>query len=237
MAHMARFTDWNKGPQPGFWCQWSGILSVVGSNSLSLWNCVTGTYLLFVFFRKIPGAKFEIIALAIWPLFTVLPATIPYAFYPAASVYSPLPTGQCFFTFPELTAYFMIFWDAFLLIYILVSYIAVSCQLYYVSKQLESALNILQPEDKDKMKKFWMTLAVSPAMYWIFYICLIISRIMEFAKASVSLEFIRASVVVYICVGFFNSLWFGYSNEIYVKAHKKCCWCCWEDLEEGLYIN
>lgn len=203
---------------------------------MSLWISATATYLALLFFRKQPGLRFEITILAIWPIFTFLPASIPYLFSKPEDVYVPSDTGLCFFTSIQLTAYLIIFWDLILLIYILLSYIAVMVHLYMLSKQVEKTLIVQHAQEKDKMKRFWITLAISPIMYWVFYICVIVARLLQFAHINVNLQFVRFSIVLYILVGFFNSLWFGYSSEIYIKIYRKICGV-QSDTEEGLLIN
>jgi len=70
------------------------------------------------------------------------------------------------------------------------------------------------------MKKFLLSLSVSPVLYWLFYIGLVVSRLVEFAIGEVPLELLRVSVTIYLLVGFFNSIWFGYSSELYVKTYR-----------------
>jgi len=82
LGYLGRFSDWNDVPKPGFWCQWSGILTVIGANSRTLWIFVTATYIILLIFQKKPGRQFEIIFIILWPIVTVLPALAPYAFMP-----------------------------------------------------------------------------------------------------------------------------------------------------------
>jgi len=237
IAYMGRFNDWGSVPRQGFWCQWSGFGTVVGSNSIGLWTAGPATYLLIIFVQKRqPSFKFEVMWLTIWPLFSILPAALPYCFYPATQVYSPYITGQCYFKNIKVAAYIFVFWDSAILVYILFAYLAIMVQVYYISKKMEHAWVISQPVDKGKRRKFWLVLAVSPVVFWVLYIGIIVSRILELTIGSVQIEFLRVAVVVYALNGVFISMWFAYSCEIWDKLSKK-----WfgdrEEDEERTFIN
>jgi len=187
---------------------------------------------MLVLFRQHPGRRFELSFIIVWPFFAIIPASLPYVYYPWDQVYVPLPTGQCFFLNPELIVYTIILWDAFLIVYILFSYLALLIRMYYVSKQVEYTLIIQKSEDRDKLKKFWLTLAMSPLMYWILYICVVVARMMQYLNFPVQLAFVRSAVIVYILVGACYSLWVGWSSEIYVSTYRKLCWV--NDTDEDL---
>jgi len=158
--------------------------------------------------------------MSLWPLCTILPAAFPYLIYNPNEVYGPSITGQCFFVHSKLTAYLITLWDGVLLVYILIAYIVVFVYLNYISKKMKYSLLIQQSDERRKMKKFLLSLSVSPVLYWLFYIGLVVSRLVEFAIGEVPLELLRVSVTIYLLVGFFNSIWFGYSSELYVKTYR-----------------
>jgi len=218
LSYMGRFADWGGPPKPGFWCQWSGFGLVIGANSLTLWIFATATYLVLIFFRgKKPGGKFEACFLILWPLVTILPAALPYAFTKSGPVYGPAPTGQCWLSSPDLIVYLVVFWVGILLLYILLTYAAMAIYVYYVSMKVKQAVN-----DDERVKKV-VTLAVSPIIYLLLYIWIIIARLVQLATGVTPLNFLRFAIVVTVWIGAVNSIWFGYSRNIFVLTYQKYC--------------
>jgi len=201
-------------------------MTVVGSESLWLWITATATYIFLLFFRikccPIPRpVRFEIITIIVWPFIAILPATLPYALVPYYEVYAPLEDGQCFFASDHLIVYVVSFLEAFLLVYILATYLAVLFQLYTVSKQEEYTFLIQKSHNRTKLKKLSLTLAFSPIMYLLGFVCLVVVRWLQFAEVDLPLDFVAASVNVKIFLGACYSLWVGYSSEVYVQVYRK----------------
>jgi len=214
LGYLGRFSDWNDVPHPGFWCQWSGILTVIGANSRTLWIFVTATYIILLIFHKRPGRRFEILFIILWPMVTVLPAVVPLAFMHPDHIYGPSITGQCFYIQASFIVYIMVIWVGILLVYILLSYTIAACYVYYISKQVERTI-----QDKIRMKQV-VNLAASPIIYWFLYIWIIVLRILQLVLGSTPLAFERYAVALTIWIGFVNSVWFGYSRDIYLNTYK-----------------
>jgi len=119
---------------------------------------------------------------------------------------------------------------ALFLVYIFFTYLGVFIHLYYVSKKTEYILVLQKSQNRDQLKKFWLTLAVSPLMYWFFYIWGVIVRLLQIMDVTVPIELIRGSIVGLTLVGTVYSLWVGYSSEIYVRSYRKLCLVHQEDL-------
>jgi hypothetical protein len=233
-AFLGRFSDWdNVGPTQGFWCQWSGFFTVVGTNSVNLWISATGTYLVLIYFGKNPGLPLEITVLILWPIFAIVPASGPYFFYPPDKVYSPLINGQCYFINTHLLVYLVTIWEVFSLLYILLTYLVAFIHMRDLSKRREFSLVLQKPQDRVKLKKFWISLAVTPIMYWVIFICLVVVRISEIAKMNLPINFTRCAIFMHIMVGACYSLWMGYSADIYVKIFRIY----WKNIEEDLLIS
>jgi len=82
-------------------------------------------------------------------------------------------------------------------------------------KKVEGAV-----KDKERMRKV-IHLAISPIIYWFLYIWIIISRIVLLSVGHTPLPFVRYAVAVTIWIGFVNSIWFGYTRDIYVNTYYK----------------
>lgn len=215
LSYVGRFADWGSVPKQGFWCQWSGFLLVVGANSLTLWIAATATYLVLIFFWEKPGIRFEIGWVVVWPLVTILPAAVPYSVFKGVELYGPAPTGQCFLAKPDMIVYLVVFWVGLLLLYILLSYAAVAGYVYYVSKKMEEAVQNENP--KKRMKKV-VTLAMSPVIYWLLYIWIILARLIQLGTGQTPLVLLKFAVATTVWIGFVNSIWFGYSRNIFKRA-------------------
>jgi len=214
LSYMGRFADWHSIPKQGFWCQWSGFLLVVGANSLTLWISATATYLLFLFLRGKPGIKFELFFLILWPLVTIIPAAVPYAIYATNQVYIPVSTAQCL-SQPDMFVYLVLFWVGLLLLYIIISYTVIVIYIYYIYVPLRDSIN-----DNYRMHQI-VTLAVSPIIYLFLYIWIIIARFVQLATGGSPLILIRFAVATTVWIGFLNSVWFGYSRNIYKRVYEK----------------
>jgi hypothetical protein len=215
-SYTLRFSDWSHDPSQGIICQLGGVVLVVGANSLTWWIFATATYLLVFFFKEDkPGRKFELVFLVLWPFVSLFPAVIPYGFYKPNELYGPSLTGQCYFIDPNLIVYIVILWCGLLLLYIVLSYTVLAIYVYYVSRSVSMAIR-----DKSRMRMVF-TLAVSPIIYFLLYIWIIIARLVQLVNGRVSLHLIRFSVGVCVWIGFGNAIWFGYSREIYKKVYEK----------------
>jgi len=128
-------------------------------------------------------------------------------------VYGPSITGQCFYIQASFIVYIMVIWVGMLLVYILVLYTIAACYVYYISKQVERTI-----QDKIRMKQV-VNLAASPIIYWFLYIWIIVLRILQLVLVP-PLAFERYAVALTIWVGFVNSVWFGYSRDIYLNTYK-----------------
>lgn len=205
LSYMSRFSDWGHVPTQGFWCQFHGFILIFGANSLNLWVFATATWLLVLFLSGKPSVKLELFFLSLWPI-SILIACIPYL---NNYIYTPTSTGQCYLLEPNLIFYLVILWITLVLLYVLLSYIFLAIYIYVNSIK-----------DKTRRKQV-ITLAMSPVIYVLSFLWIIIARLSQLSKGSMDINLLRASVTISITVGFLGSIWFGFSRSIYKQTYDK----------------
>jgi len=205
LSYMSRFSDWGHVPTQGFWCQFHGFLLVVGAHSVNLWVFATATWLLVLFLREKPSIKLELFFLSLWPI-SILLACIPYMLN---YIYTPTSTGQCYLLDPNLTIYLVIIWLALVLLYVLLSYLFLAIYIYVNSIK-----------DKTRRKQV-ITLAMSPVIYVVSFLWVIVARLSLLSRGSIDINLLRASITISITVGFLSSIWFGFSRKIYKHTYEK----------------